>query len=42
MLKQILSRLLAALVLLGLVLLVYWVWARPYQLHWGARFVPRF
>ncbi|HMD90056.1 MAG TPA: hypothetical protein VKF38_12920 [Anaerolineaceae bacterium] len=36
LLKQILSRLLALLVLLGLVLLAYWLWARPYQLHWGA------
>lgn len=30
------KRLLAALALAGLVLIVYLLWARPYQLRWGA------
>lgn len=29
-------RLLAVFVLIGLVLSAYWLWARPYQLRWGA------
>ncbi|KUO58610.1 MAG: hypothetical protein APF84_15670 [Gracilibacter sp. BRH_c7a] len=30
------KRLLAALVLLALIMAAYMLWARPYQLHWGA------
>ncbi len=33
---QILNKILAVLALLGLVFSIYLLWARPYQLHWGA------
>ncbi len=35
--RSLLVRLFAALGLVGVVLCAYWVWARPYQLTWGAR-----
>jgi hypothetical protein len=34
--SQFLKKLLAALLLVGLALAAYFLWARPYQLHWGA------
>ncbi len=30
------NKIAAVIALVGLVMVVYWVWARPYQLHWGA------
>jgi len=36
MLRKILVRILAALVLIALIMAAYLLWARPYQLQWGA------
>ena len=36
MLRKILIRILAGLALIVLIMAVYLLWARPYQLHWGA------